>query len=202
MYRLTKPQALLCWFIIALLSSIVIIGDCCIQPGCSAPLLFSLLSISLGGVGTIILAIPSLLIRLGRSDDIQQAKQFNQAMYDAFVRLNEGKTLNEGEDEYEAMLEFLNEHADFEEDPPTISKGSTSGGLFNYIAVDGKNTDITTFDVKSEMKSFERGIHEAEEWEEDVQERLYVLLGCGVYGLAIIFQALATIIPNLDSFNL
>lgn len=141
-------------------------------------------------------------MRLGRSEEIEQARRFNQNMHAATDRVEKGEMLEEGEDEFSAMLEFIHEHSDFEGEASTISKGSPSGALFHFIAIDGKDTDIKTFDVKSRMKSYVKRMNAAEEWEEEVQERLYVLLGCSVYGLAIIFQALATIILNLDSFNL
>ena len=196
--NLSQRQAFLIWILVLVMSIGIVIFDCRVYGTCSLPLLFSLLSISHGFIGTIILALPSLFMKLGESQEIKEAKEFNRKMKSAYNRIENDEDIEEGEEEFDSMMTFIQEHSDYEGEPSMISKGNPSGALYHYIAIDGNDIDIKTINIRNEMKSYMNRVREAEEWEEEVQEQTYVLLGCGIYGLAIIFQSISTIAPNIN----
>jgi hypothetical protein len=87
--------------------------------------------------------------------------------------------------------------SDFEENASVISIKDTRR-VKTYVTVDGNTIDLQMHDINLNMKNYVERIDNAEKLEDELQERLYVILGYSIYGLAIIFQALSTVIPNLN----
>jgi hypothetical protein len=90
--------------------------------------------------------------------------------------------------------------SDFEENASVISIKDTRR-VKTYVTVDGNTIDLQMHDINLNMKNYVERIDNAEKLEDELQERLYVILGYSIYGLAIIFQALSTVIPNLNQFT-
>ncbi|MFC6826517.1 hypothetical protein [Halopelagius fulvigenes] len=204
MRRISKKHVLLISGIVFILSIVVAFVDCKILVGCSLPLLSSLLSIVLSLLGTVILAIPSLTAEFEDSAQIREAKEHDEHMRSAYEQLKEGKELEEGRAEFEAMTTFLQVQIDIEQSPSTISGGRFSGALKNHreVLVDGKNVDISTRDIQHEMMSYSERVDSAEEFEDEEQERRYVEMGCLIYGEAIFFQALSTVLSQSGSLSI
>ena len=200
MYRLSRRQTFGVWVAIVLISSGIVVGDCVLLAGCSFSLLFSTLSAILTLCGTLALAIPSIMLKLGESAEIERAKETSEVVKSAYSSLDNGEDLEEGTEEFEAMRSYLQEYSEFEGDASVISV--EGGGSRGRVVVDGESVGVSMFSIPLRMRTYMSNVKSAEGWEEDRQERLYVLLGSGIYGLAIMFQALSSIVPNLDLITL
>ena len=197
MYRLSNRNVVFLWSMAVLISIIVVWSDCYVLFPCDLPLLLSLISIVYGFVGTIVIGVPSISTGLGRNDSVQDALEFNQLMHSAYDELENGATLSNRSEEFEAILAYIHSESDYDDVPSTISLGSSERAS-KPLMVDSRIVGLNTLDLVGYMHSY---MNKAERYEESVaedQERKYVLLGCGIYGIAIIFQSLSTIISNIS----
>lgn len=202
MRRLSIREGIAIWIGVAIASIIISIGGSHFLTDQLLPVLFSIESILLGFLGTIIIALPSILRNLGESQNVQNTRQFSDDMHDVYEMLEEGKSIKKGDEKYDTLMIYLIEHAnqDFEgyDDAPNVISVLDGESSSDMITLDGETIWHTLQRIPLRMKHYSDRIDSAEEIEEDKQERRYVSLGCGVYGLAIIFQSLSTLIPNLS----
>lgn len=209
MRRLSRRQIPLIVGVVALGCLGVFSVDCYIVGGCHFSLVSSLLSAILGFAGTVVIAAPSIMRRLGETETVRDAKRYNRSIKSAYHQLIDGEVLEEGDEAFEDMEYFIRSKWGSEGNISRIELKELDGQLGNPILVDGsripkveENSEATHWDIMLEMKSYMRRVTNLEEGLEERQERLFVLLGGSIYGQAIIFQALSTVIPNLDSFGL
>lgn len=194
--HLSRKKIFLIWIGLGCVSLAVILLDCVLMAPCPFAVTSSLLAIFLGFLGTLVIAIPSIMTSLGEHEGIIEAKEFNRKMLSAMRRLQDEEELQGVEEEHEAMMTYLHEFTDFDGEEGTISTVQGEGGLSSYIAVNGEDLDVSTMEMAQQMSTYMRRVTADEEWFEEIQERRHVLLGCAIYGQAITFQALATILPN------
>ena len=202
MYRLSRRQAFGIWVAVVLASAGSAMVDCFVFAKCTPSLSLSLLSAFLGLLGTVVIATPSLILDFQESERIASARDFREDIRRGYRKVDRGEVLRRGEPEFEAMERYLRMNSDYNRGGSTISKGSKNGAISYFVAVDGNDTVVTHFDIERWKESYGDRITDLRELEDEKQERLFVLLGCGIYGQAIMFQALSTIIPNLNSFTL
>ena len=186
MYQLSRQDVIITWLLLVLLSGLFVA-----LRGASS-FYMSILSIFFVLTGTIALAIPSLILDIGETKEIQKDKNSINRMLSAIHMLDDEEILTEGEDEFEAMLNFLDHHQGPLENVSTISVDNKR--LSDDVLVDGDSTGMDLLEISAKMHKYEKAIESDEQRNEEVQEKNWVLLGVSVYGLAIFFQTLSTIL--------
>jgi len=92
-YRISNRQAFIVWIIIATIITSVVLANCVISDFYFLSLIVSLFSALLGLIGTVIIALPSILNSLGESGRIRNAKAFDRQMRSAYNKLDNGENI-------------------------------------------------------------------------------------------------------------
>ncbi len=159
---------------------------------------FSILAILLGFIGTITTLLPSVLTELGETKSVRDMKEFNESMLSADEQLEEGKQLQEGSDEFESLASLILEATDSIDEINSITPIVDEKSDYSYrLKINNIPTGVSDDTISTVMKTYMDKVEEEGEYFQDIQERRYVVLGGSIYGIAILLQAVSTIITKL-----
>lgn len=210
--RITRWRGILSLSAVTIFYMIVLMGDCKLLPGCSIPLLLSLLTIFLSVLGTLVIAFPSIV-----SFQIPQNLIKEEELYAGVAKALEqtprkDRRIEEGDEGYTYLVQFLSRICDYDGSPAAIDvphRGFGDPPIEVYdksksgkIADNGESLDILRDELIERHNSHGSKVDSQIDRFEAKQERLYVGVGCSIYAMAIVSQAIGTILSNLGKLAL
>ncbi|WP_156037896.1 hypothetical protein [Haloferax prahovense] len=143
------------------------------------------------------IATPSILTSLGKNEHLKDGREIQQSIYDGYTALSNGDDLSPDDAGYNVIRNYIRSESDYMGEPSIISTESDDIGI-TFLSVDGDTLDMTLTAVAIESGKFEESVDNYAEFQEDSQERIFVVLGCLIYGFAILLQSLSTLLSNSE----
>ncbi len=197
MVYLTTKKAVVILLILILSSAGFYLFDCILTKSCTISVTLSFISIFYSLIGTIVIATPSILTSLGKNEHLKDGREIQQSIYDGYTALSNGDDLSPDDAGYNVIRNYIRSESDYMGEPSIISTESDDIGI-TFLSVDGDTLDMTLTAVAIESGKFEESVDNYAEFQEDSQERIFVVLGCLIYGFAILLQSLSTLLSNSE----